>query len=335
MVVIDINCLYDYYISTNHSITECSSHFNVSRDTIKRLLKKHKIVKPKDLVIELRKHTNLSKYGGNAPASDKSIVNKMKETKLKRYGSVGYNNIEKIKATNLCKYGVENVSQSEIIRQKRSLMQEQSKQTCILKYGTTEYWKDPLVHQHYIDAKEKRRQTCLQKFGENYYTQSQNFKNNIQERTLKTQKTCFDRYGVFNVSQCLDFSQKRGTHYQYNGMTFDSSWELALWIYCQDHGEEIIRNPCRYEYYYKDELHFYIPDFKYQGEIIEIKGPQFFEGDKMICPFDRTLDDLFETKHQCMINNQVKIWGENDIQFAIVYVSLTYGHGFLKKHKRK
>ena len=45
----------------------------------------------------------------------------------------------------------------------------------------------------------------------------------------------------------------------------------------------------------------------------EVKGDQFFEGDKMINQFDRSQDGLFEMKHQCMIENNVVILKKDDI----------------------
>lgn len=50
------------------------------------------------------------------------------------------------------------------------------------------------------------------------------------------------------------------------------------------------------------------------GQLYEIKGNQFFEGDKMINPYDRGQDGLYEAKHQCMLNNGVIILKVEDIK---------------------
>ena len=47
-----------------------------------------------------------------------------------------------------------------------------------------------------------------------------------------------------------------------------------------------------------------------------MKGNHFFDGDKMINPYDRTQDELYEAKHQCMIKNNIIILKENDIKIA-------------------
>lgn len=56
--------------------------------------------------------------------------------------------------------------------------------------------------------------------------------------------------------------------------------------------------------------------------MIEIKGEQFFENNKMINPFDRTQDELYEAKHQCGLSNGVEFWLFPDYKFAIDYFNL-------------
>ena len=78
----------------------------------------------------------------------------------------------------------------------------------------------------------------------------------------------------------------------------------------------------------------YFPDFKVGNEIIEIKGRQFFENGKMINPYDRSKDKLFEAKHQCMIKNNVKLILSNDIKFYINYIKEKYGSSYIKSLKQ-
>lgn len=40
-----------------------------------------------------------------------------------------------------------------------------------------------------------------------------------------------------------EIRRKACKKYNYEGQMFDSSWELALWIYAKDHNEEIERDP--------------------------------------------------------------------------------------------
>lgn len=63
----------------------------------------------------------------------------------------------------------------------------------------------------------------------------------------------------------------------------------------------------------------------------------FFEGKdinkRMINPFDRSQDDLFEEKHQCMIRNNIKII--TDCSEFISYVYKKYGNDYIKNLRRK
>ena len=54
-------------------------------------------------------------------------------------------------------------------------------------------------------------------------------------------------------------------------------------------------------------MHFYHPDFLIDGKLYEVKGDQFFDGDRMVCPFDRSKDGLFDSKYKCMVENGVKL----------------------------
>lgn len=334
---IDKNQLEEYYIINNRTIPECAVIFGVSKSRIKTALREFGIRKSRDKITERRQETCRLRYGGNSPASSVEIVRRMQRTKMLRYGDPGYNNIEKIKQTNLSKYGVENISQT-ISGDQRADMQRRARDTCLAKYGTERYWESPALKSSYQKGKAAHNRTCLEKYGAECYTQSQNFKDRINERTRKTKETNMKRYGVSNVSQIPGVASKKGTHYHYrNGddeIDFDSSWELALWIYAKDHHEDIMKNPCSFTYYYNGVQHVYFPDFKYRGSIIEIKGAQFWDGDKMICPLNHELDGLFEAKHQCMIENKVRIWGAKEIAFALEYVKAEYGGQYLRQFKK-
>ena len=97
-------------------------------------------------------------------------------------------------------------------------------------------------------------------------------------------------------------------------MTFDSSWEVKVYQYCKENNISCIYQPdIQFIYEYQGKEHVYQPDFLINDKLYEVKGDQFFEGDKMINPFDRSQDGLFEMKHQCMIENNVVILKKDDI----------------------
>ena len=96
-----------------------------------------------------------------------------------------------------------------------------------------------------------------------------------------------------------------------------------------------------FKYECKGLMHTYYPDFLLvdTDEIIEIKTRSSFENKdvngKMICIFDRSLDDIAEAKHQCMVENGVEIWRANEYSKYVNYIEAKYGKDYLKKFKNK
>ena len=76
-----------------------------------------------------------------------------------------------------------------------------------------------------------------------------------------------------------------------------------------------------------------MPDFKVDGQFIELKGDQFFKDGKMQNPYDHSQDLLYEAKHQCMIKNNVKILRPVDYQKYVDYITAKYGKTYLKQFK--
>lgn len=149
-------------------------------------------------LIAKRKRTNLMKYGYENPSSNPDIIKKAKQTKLSKYGHECFNNREKFKKTCLEKYGVENISQTEEVK-------DMVKHTNLERYGV------PCSLQN-EDVREKGRQTNLKKRGVEYACQSKDVidkrKKNYLEKTgyenplqnpeviKRIQATNIKRYGV-------------------------------------------------------------------------------------------------------------------------------------------
>lgn len=55
----------------------------------------------------------------------------------------------------------------------------------------------------------------------------------------------------------------------------------------------------------------------------------------MINPYDRSMDDIYEAKHLCMLEHDVLILTEKDYSRYIKYIRQTYGSDFLRKLKNK
>ena len=120
-----------------------------------------------------------------------------------------------------------------------------------------------------------------------------------QSTYSKFKKTMYNKYGVAHAPKKL---------YQCNNIYFDSFPELCFYLYHIKNNIEIKHEPIELFYYFDDKKHSYFPDFEVDGQLYEIKGQQFLKEDgSWQNPFDHSLDDLFEAKHQCAMTNKVKI----------------------------
>lgn len=102
----------------------------------------------------------------------------------------------------------------------------------------------------------------------------------------KCKKTMLARHGVEYAQQSADIKQKalrsavehHGTvackrRYAYDEQKFDSSWELCYYIWLKDH-DIGFTYPCKDAISYEcdGKKHLYFPDFKVEGQYVEIKG---------------------------------------------------------------
>ena len=258
--------------------------------------------------------------------------------------------IEKRKTTCLEKYGVECSFAAEEAKTKKKI-------TCEKRYGDA-------FPQRTEKIKNKSKQTCLQKYGEEYFVQTNAFKekskNNclaksngrcewpsqfpdvVENRTKTFMKnttwrdsfvnTCINKYGVENPMQVSEIRKRTQHKYTYNGLNFDSAAELAYFIWLSDNGLHFEYQPnVSFVYEHSGKTHAYQPDFIVENTFVEIKGAHFFENGRMINPWDRSQDSLYEAKHQCMLANNVKII--TDYDEYIKYVNDKYAKNHLMTFK--
>lgn len=213
------------------------------------------------------------------------------------------------------KYGVKNIQQLPEIR-------TQSQQTAIGRYGSANN------HAKYL-------QTMAERYGVSSNFQLKSHKKLLHERKdeiwEKKRQTLLSHYGT----PCTPTLK-----YMFEGKLFDSGPELAYFIWLRDQKKSFIYHPTIwFEYVFQGETHKYFPDFIVEGQAVEIKGNQFFEGKdptkSMVCPFDRSKDAEYEAKHQCMIANGVKVLTSQDYHQYEQFVETKYGKGYLQQFKRK
>lgn len=264
--------------------------------------------------------TSLKHWGTSSPQLSEKVQEKVKQTNLQRYGTEyplqSKDVREKMKRTNIERYGVENPLQSTAVQEKRKKLYRE-------KYGYEHQSQNPKV-------KRKKEQTFLKHFGTKYGFSSEEVKEKIKRTNLK-------KYGVENYSQTLESKKYRKSNIFFNGFHFDSTWELAYYIYCVDHNIEIEVFPISIPYSYLNCKYYYQPDFLInKKQLVEIKGPQFFdENQNLINPYDRSVhsDGKNKAKQECMKRNNVQIISLNEIHPYLEHVNTKYGSDFLKEQE--
>lgn len=143
------------------------------------------------------------------PKDKEIIINKTKNTKLKRYGNENYNNREKANQTCLERYGTAYPSDlPEFINK--------SKQTKLERYGNETY-----------TNKEKQKQTCLERYGVENASQSKEIREKIKQNNLK-------KYGVENTAQLPETQEKirqtllKKTGYEYAAQNPETLEKIRL-----------------------------------------------------------------------------------------------------------
>ena len=240
---------------------------------------------------------------------------KRQETCLKLYGDKNYSNKEQAQQTMLERYGGTTTLTSNL--------KQNVQQTNIKRYGGV----SPMCSTVIVD---KLKETYIQNNGGMGFASKTVLK--------KYQDNYKEKYGVTNSSQNPLFRRKQATKYKYENINFDSKPEIAYYIWLKDNNIDFEYQPnVKFEYFYQNKIHYYIPDFKVENEYIEIKGLQFFKNyninETMINPYDSTQNAKYEAKHQCMIKNNVKII--TDTKIYEDHINNKYGKNYIKQFKRK
>ena len=242
--------------------------------------------------------------------------------------------LEKRKQTCIEKYGVDNPAKVKAIHEK-------SNTTKLEKYGYIGHFQKPGAQEdlqeraHTDESYKKKRATCVDKFGVDHYMKSEeNIKDHKEKIMAKTgydnpmrnpavRKKIIDEYGQLG----------RVKGYTYREIHFDSSWELATYIWLTDHKKQFIYHPqIPFTYIGDDGLdHEGYPDFLIEGKFYEIKGTQFFNENHE--PFNMYTQKFWWGKFQAMKENNIEILEHIAIKPYLEYVKTTYGKDFLKKHK--
>lgn len=214
-------------------------------------------------------------------------------------------------------------TKKEHIKKSKEEINKKREETNLKRYGVknTGGLRRKFTQEEQKQITEKINQTKLEKYGKSGYCNPE-----------KVAQTKLERYGSATYNNQADSKRK----YFFDNYYFDSSWEIAYYVFLKDKNIDFEFHPnISYSYEFDGKTHKYYPDFRVRETFIEIKGSHFFEGEKMINPYDRSQDDLYEAKHQCMILNNIKILSTKNIKQYILYVSRTYGKAFFMKCRAK
>ena len=204
------------------------------------------------------------------------------------------------------KFGTENPSKAEEVKKK-------TRETNLKKYGYESPSKSNIVKQHTIENN-------LEKYGVEYPNQLPEYSN---KHIKKWKDTMIELYGSTKVQI---------PKYTYDELPFDSSWELAFYIYHKDKKHKIMREPTNFSYIKNSETHLYFPDFKVNGKYYEIKGDnrlEFYKNGKV-----KTLKNDKE-KYKCMKEHNVILIWSKQISEYLNYVEKVYGKRYLNEFRTK
>lgn len=250
--------------------------------------------------------------------SSKEYIEKRKNAIIEKYGSLEEFNKKRnasIEKTCLERYGVNNASKSKEIKEKikaslqsideeqKKINQEKQKKTMLERYGVE-------VFSQSEELRKKGEQTRLEKYGDKNFNNREKYK-----------QTCLERFGVDNSFKSESVREKWAqgmlekygtTHpyfghsfYKYDDIIFDSSWELIYFCFLKLENKSFQYHPKRIPYFIKNKKHFYEPDFEVDGQLIEIKGPQFFNEEGHLR--DPWSGKILLEKESCMKENNVVI----------------------------
>ena len=121
--------------------------------------------------------------------------------------------------------------------------------------------------------------------------------------------------------------------YIYEGISFDSSWELAFYIMNKDAGHKVVREPLMIPYESRGITYYYIPDFSVNGSLYEMKGSQLIK-DGVWVPSPESLREAddpealkekMRDKQKCAEANDVEVIDHIKIKPYLLYCTAKFG----------
>ena len=148
-----------------------------------------------------------------------------------------------------------------------------------------------------------------------------------------------ERYGSVNnrkkveETKLEDREESPKKKYIYEGLSFDSSWELAFYIMNKDAGHKVVREPLMIPYESRGITYYYIPDFSVNGSLYEMKGSQLIkDGVRVPSPESlretsdpEALKEKMRDKQKCAEANGVQVIDHIKIKPYLLYCTAKFG----------
>ena len=245
----------------------------------------------------------IERYGSASPNNEKA-----KKTNIERYGDPGFTNPEKRRETFLERYGVENASQvPEIKRRAADTFNE--------KYGP-----DGELHDEYVS---KIKATNLERYGVEVPIQNEAIREKIDA-------TLVERYGTKYVMQNKRVLERARAKYYFEGLEFDSSWELYYFLWLRDSGVEFEYKPRGIRYAKDGTPHFYYPDFLVESRYVDVKGDHLYRDGWLTSPSGK---HVFREKTMCYREHGVEVVTSSGMKPAFEYVDAKYGASYVRSFR--
>lgn len=97
----------------------------------------------------------------------------------------------------------------------------------------------------------------------------------------------------------------------YKNFWCDSSWQLALIIYCLQHDIQIVRNTKTFPYPWRKGVKYYKPDFIIQGKYVQVKGNMDYCSKKKLNNFPFPIQVLTKSKMNKYLDYVIKKYGKD------------------------
>ena len=148
-----------------------------------------------------------------------------------------------------------------------------------------------------------------------------------------------ERYGSVNnrkkveETKLEDREESPKKKYVYEGLSFDSSWELAFYIMNKDAGHKVIREPLMIPYESRGIIYYYIPDFSVNGSLYEMKGSQLIKDGVWVPSTEslretsdpEALKEKMRDKQKCAEANGVQVIDHVKIKPYLLYCTAKFG----------